>query len=126
MTTHPVLTTRRRPALLIGVGLAGLLAVGDVVTGFQAVNGEFFAPPMIGVVMIALGVLTMVLIPLVVAGRRTASWALVTARLVSALTGVPAFFVGGVPAAAVVLAAAGIALAVLVGALVLPNAGSRS
>ena len=46
-------------------------------------------------------------------------------RVASALTGLPAFFVAGVPAAAVIAASTGIVLAVIVAALIAFGMESR-
>lgn len=124
MTTSSTVTATAAPPrgrvllLRTGLVLAVLLGVGDLVTGVQAVAGDFFAPPAAGIGMIVLGVITVALVPVAWSGRRWAAWVAVAARVLSAMTALPAFFVPDVPAAAVVAASAGLLLAAAVAALV--------
>ena len=108
----------RTRSLRAGLILAALLGVGDVVTGVQAVTGEFFAPPEVGIGMIVLGVITVALVPVAWTGRRWAAWVAVAARVLSAMTALPAFFVPDVPAAGVIAASAGLLLTATVAVLV--------
>jgi len=105
--------TQRIRVLRRGLILAIILAALDVVTGILAVFGSFFAPPEVGILIIALGVLTLVVVPYAWNGRRTPALIAIVVRLLSAATGLPAFFVPDVPAAGVVAAAAGILISVL-------------
>lgn len=110
---------RHRVRLLrVGLVLAGLLGVGDVITGVQAVAGAFFAPPAVGIGMIVLGVLTVALVPVAWNGRRWPAWVAVAARVLSAVTALPAFFVPDVPAAGVIAASVGLLLSATVAVLV--------
>lgn len=127
MSTQTLAPPTRRIALLrSGLVLATLLALADLVTGLMALFGAFFAPPEIGAVMVALGAVTVALVPVAWSSRRGwAAWTIVAARLLSASTGLPAFFVPGVPAAAITTAAIGVILAVAVAVLVAFGVGSR-
>ncbi|CAN5590547.1 hypothetical protein [Microbacterium sp.] len=112
-------TREHRGVLRAGLSLAALLALGDVVAGVAAVFGGFFAPPEVGAAMIVLGIGTLVLVPFSWAGgRRWPAWTAVALRLLSSATGLPAFFIPDAPASAIVVAAAGILLAVAVAVLV--------
>ncbi len=127
MTTTVQAPPRGRTMLLrTGLGLAAALGVLDVITGVQAVAGVFFAPPEMGIAMIALGLITVVLVPMAWTGRRWPARAAVAARVLSAMTALPSFFVPGVPAAGTVAASVGILLAAAVALLVaFGMAGSR-
>lgn len=123
MATHatavaPTPTRGRTVVLRIGLGLAAVIGALDVITGVQSIAGSFFAPPVIGIVMVGLGVLTLVMVPMAWGGRRRPAWAAVAARVLSAATALPAFFAPDVPAAGVVAASAGILLAAAVAGLV--------
>lgn len=110
---------RSRVLLLrAGLILAALLGVGDVITGAQALAGKFFAPPAVGIGMIVLGVVTVALVPVAWQGRRWAAWVAVAARVLSAMTALPAFFVPDVPAAGVIAASIGLLLSAAVAVLV--------
>jgi len=104
---------QRTRVLRRGLILAIVLAALDVVTGILAVFGSFFAPPEVGIVIIALGVATLVVVPYAWNGRRTPALIAIVVRLLSAATGLPAFFVPDVPAAGIVAAAVGILISVL-------------
>jgi hypothetical protein len=108
-----------RGVLRAGLTLAALLGLGDLVAGIAAVSGGFFAPPEVGAAMIVLGIGTLALVPFSwAASRRWPAWTAVALRLLSSATGLPAFFIPDVPAPAIVVAAAGILLAVAVAVLV--------
>ena len=126
-STAAVSPPRNRVGLLrVGLGLAAVLGVLDVVTGVQAVSGEFFAPPAVGIGMIVLGLLTVAMVPMAWNGRRWPAWVAVAARVLSAMTALPAFFVPDVPAAGVVAASAGILVTGVVALLIaLGLAGRR-
>lgn len=98
-----------------GLVLLGLLSVGDL-AGPLLTDGEH--PPMsIALIGSALGLVSLVLVGFAWRGARRAVVPLIVLRVLSALSAVPAFFAGDVPAAAVaaaaiivVLTVAGIAL----------------
>ncbi|MGQ7295724.1 hypothetical protein [Quadrisphaera sp. KR29] len=138
MTTHPAtssgappVTRASRPRPLgalnhVGLALAGLLALVDLggvllvepPSGSSAQNGP---PAEVLWFAFAMGVVTLVGVALAWAGRwRTpAPRVAAVARILSALTAVPAFFVGGVPAALVVWGAVTVLLTVAAVVLVL-------
>ncbi|MDP3207980.1 MAG: hypothetical protein Q8M65_02425, partial [Rhodoglobus sp.] len=104
-------------AIRIGLALAAVLAVGDVlnaVTQFTE-NGPL-NPFAWGSALAAL--ITFVLIPFAWRGSSGAGWGIAIVRVLSSLTGLPAFFIPGVPAPFVVAAAGGILLAVLSAVLI--------
>lgn len=129
-TTHPAAlagSTRRRtgPAVRTGLILAALLAIGDVVAGIATISGDAVGTA----IAVFGGVAALVTLAALPAGWRGAEWALRTVaatRLLGALTAVPAFFVGDVPAALVIAAAVTVVLAVLVAVLVLRPARDRA
>ena len=110
----------RSKGFTTGLVIAGLLALGDLTTPLFT-DGEH--PPMVvGVVCAVLGLITAP--GIVVAWRRDSRGAvtnIIVTRLLSAMTALPAFFVDGVPAAAKVAAAVGIAVTVLAVALIAPR-----
>jgi hypothetical protein len=92
-----------------GLVLAGLLAVSDL---FSFALGPQPLPVIIASTL--LGVLTLIaLVPAWRSRQRGAVIAVAVTRIVSALLAVPAFFVGGVPAAVQATAAVIIVLAVV-------------
>jgi hypothetical protein len=95
-----------------GLVIAGLLALGDITTPFTS-DGEH--PPMfIAIICAVLGLITAVaLVPAWRTGSRSAVVAIVVTRLLSAVTALPAFFVDGVPAAIMAVAAFGVAVSLL-------------
>lgn len=110
---------RRSGMLRIGIVIAALLGVLDVAAGAMQLGGSAaLLPAGVAVAMIVLGAGTVVLVPFAWRGARWAGWTLAAMRIASALTGLPAFFVAGVPAGAVIAAAVGIFLAVAVTALI--------
>lgn len=126
MSAFPLQASEHRRVSILhgGLVLTGALAAVDIVAGVLALFGGFFAPPEIGIVMIALGVATLVLAPFSWNGRRRSpAWIAVALRLLSSAAGVPAFFVAGAPAAGIISAAAGILLAVLCAVLVASGLG---
>jgi len=118
-STHPssqhldAPVAQRTGVLRRGLILAIVLAALDVVTGILAVFGSFFAPPEVGILIIALGVATLVVVPYAWNGRRSPALIAIVVRLLSAATALPAFFVPDVPAAGIVAAAVGILISVL-------------
>lgn len=100
-----------------GLIVFGLLSLGDLASPLLT-DGEH--PPMsIALIGSAIGLISLVLVVFAWRGARRAVVPLIVLRLLSALTAVPAFFAGGVPAAAMVVAGVGIALTLLGTALVL-------
>ena len=100
-----------------GLIVFAVLSVGDL-AGPLLTDGEH--PPMsIALIGSALGLISLVLIALAWRGARRAVVPLIALRLVSGLSAVPAFFVGDVPAGALVAAGVTVVLAVLGTTLVL-------
>jgi hypothetical protein len=112
-------TTRTR----VGLVLAALLAVGDVVSAFFPTPDGVVGPPLPIVVLGGLlGIATLAAV--VVAwrsGRRGALWTVAGTRVLSALAALPAFFVD-VPALVKLLVAVFVVLTVVSVALVLAPA----
>ncbi|GAA3233055.1 hypothetical protein ACFO1B_22880 [Dactylosporangium siamense] len=108
----------------IGLTLAALLAIGDVVTPFtpplaadEATNGPPFAVIVAGAV---LGVITLVCaVHMWRTGNRISARLIAGTRILSALSAMPAFIVSGIPPIVVALVAAGVLLTVLSVVLVL-------
>jgi NADPH:quinone reductase-like Zn-dependent oxidoreductase len=128
MTTTVTTETTARPVRLsrankIGLVLALLLGVSDVIGPWTTPSGsgEGNGPPSSVLYVDALiGLVTVV--AAVIAwrtGSRVAARVVAGSRILSAISALPAFFVGGVPAALVVLAAAGILFTLLTCWLVL-------
>jgi hypothetical protein len=118
-TTSTAATVARtgRPlplAARVGLVIAALLGLADVVS-----NGAMLADGGIAIAGLALGVVTLVAAPFAWRAARPARITVAVSRVLSGLTGLPAFFVDGVPAGWVVLAAAGLVLNVVVAVLVL-------
>jgi hypothetical protein len=112
-------TTRTR----VGLVLAALLAVGDVVSAFFPTPDGVVGPPLPIVVLGGLlGIATLAAV--VVAwrsGRRGALWTVAGTRVLSALAALPAFFVD-VPALVKLLVAVFVVLTIVSVALVLAPA----
>jgi hypothetical protein len=110
-----------------GLAVLGLLSVVDLFTPLMT-DGEH--PPMeIAIGASVVGLISLVLTGYAWRGQRWPLAPLITLRIVSALLAVPAFFVSGVPAPAVVAAGVGVAATVFgVIAVLLPSrelAGAR-
>jgi hypothetical protein len=100
-----------------GLVVLGLLSLGDLASPLLT-DGEH--PPMsIALIGSALGLASLVLVVAAWRGARRAVVPLLVLRVVSALSAVPAFFAGDVPAAAMVAAGLTIALTALGTALLL-------
>jgi hypothetical protein len=123
--THPA-STKSTIAIRIGLVLAGLLSLGDLVNAYTQWSenaGDAFA-----YVSLAFGLITLVLIPFAWRGSSRAGWAVAILRVVSSLLGLPAFFIAGIPAPFVIAAAVGILLAIISAVLILvrPRATARA
>src|SRR4051794_37754181 len=106
---------RRLPlAVRIGLVVAALLGVGDVIS-----NAAMLADGGLAIAGVVLGVITLACVPIAWRGGRPARIAIAVSRVLSGLLGLPAFFVDGVPAGWVVLAAVGLVLNVGAAVLVL-------
>lgn len=118
-STGRSLPRRSSTAARLGLLIAVVLAVGDVVLGVAQLGAGETIPAAVGYFAIAAGVVTLVAVPLAWRMVRWATWLVIVVRLLSALTGAPAFFVPDVPAGLVIVAATGIVLAALVVVLLL-------
>ena len=126
MSTHSVSVRRSRTGVLrTGLILAGVLGALDIAGGIAQLSSVGLLPVVVAVAMIVFGAATLALIPFAWRGARWAGWTIATTRVTSALTGLPAFFVAGVPTAAVIAASTGIVLAVIVAALIALGVESR-
>ena len=109
----------------IGLAIAVLLALADVVSAFMPTpDGEDGPPYAVLLLCGVLGVLTLALVRPAWRGNRTAARVAVGARVLSALTSVPAFFVD-VPAGILVAVAASLALTAACAVLILIEANPR-
>jgi hypothetical protein len=100
-----------------GLIVFGLLSVADLATPL-ATDGEH--PPMsIALISAVLGLISLVLVVLAWRGQRRAVVPLIVLRLLSAASALPAFFVGDVPAAAIVAAGMAVVLTAVGTVLVL-------
>jgi hypothetical protein len=100
-----------------GLILFGLLSIGDL-AGPLLTDGEH--PPMsIALIGAVLGLISLVLVVLAWRGERRAVVPLIVLRVLSAASALPAFFLGDVPAAALVAAGVTVVLAVAGTVLVL-------
>lgn len=108
----------------IGLVLAFILGLGDIASlgtlGQTLEPGQDGPPAGVTIFSAVLGLITVVAV--VIAwrkGARGAVRAVAGTRILSLLLGLPAFFVSGVPAGAVVLTAIGVVLTVVALALIL-------
>ncbi|MFC4533822.1 hypothetical protein [Sphaerisporangium dianthi] len=109
-------STRRSPVpLRAGLVLASVLALGDVVVSVR----QFADGPVMPLAVIVVALLTCTAVPFAWRGAAWARTVVIVTRVLSALTGLPAFFVPGVPAGWVVAAASGIVLSFVVALLLL-------
>lgn len=108
-----------RKTAKVGLGLAGLLALGDVALPLVS-DGEF-PPLVVALVALAFGVATLAALLPAWRGSRVAGWVVVVTRLISVSGAVPAFFVSGVPSAAAALAGTAFLLTLACVVLVLPE-----
>ena len=103
----------------LGLVIAALLGVGDVILGASQLGPDRTIPPEISTFAIIVGVVTLVAVPFAWRGAGWATWLVVVVRLLSALSALPAFFTPDVPAGFVAGAATEVVLAVLVAVLLL-------
>jgi hypothetical protein len=122
MSTAVPDTTARRTSIpaRVGLVLAGVLAIGSIVTALP----QFADDPVVPTVNIVLSLLSLVAVPFAWRGAVWARVVVVVTCVLSALTGLPAFFFPGVPAEWILAAAAGIVLSLVVAVLLL--VGPRS
>jgi hypothetical protein len=109
----------RSKGFVTGLVIAGLLALGDLATPFTG-DGEH-PPLVIGIICAVLGLITAAGIVLARRGSRGGVTAIIVTRLLSAVAALPAFFVDGVPAGAVVAAAVGVVITLVSVALLAPR-----
>jgi len=103
VTAHTILSR-------IGIALATLLGIADVVLGATQLGPDALFPIELAVGVIVLGVATLVAVPFAWRGATWAVWVIVVTRLLSGLSPIPGFFEAGVPAEAISLAVATILL----------------
>jgi hypothetical protein len=109
----------------IGLVIAVLLAIGDIVSAFRPTpDGEEGPPYAILLVSAFLGVITLAAVVPAWRGNRSAARIAVGARILSALTSLPAFFVD-IPAGLLVAVAVSIVLTVVCAVLILAPADRR-
>ncbi|MDX6743388.1 hypothetical protein [Actinocorallia sp. A-T 12471] len=100
----------------IGLGLGAFLGFGDAIGVFTVPDdaGDQAPPQGILITCAVLGVVTLVaVVHAWRTGSRLSIRVMAASRVLSALTALPAFFVSGVPAVLVVIAATGILLTVV-------------
>ena len=121
MTANTLTQTPRATgtATRVGLVLACLLGLLDIGGGITQLGSDALLPMAVAATTIVLGLITVVLVPFAWRGAGWAGWTVIATRALSALTALPAFFVSGVPAAAVIAATAGITLTVVAIALIL-------
>jgi hypothetical protein len=109
----------------IGLAIAVLLGLADIVSAFQPTpDGEAGPPYIILLISGILGVVTLAAIVPAWRGNRTAARVVVGARILSALTSLPAFFVD-IPAGLMVAVSVSIVLTVVCAVLILAPANER-
>lgn len=108
-----------------GIVLAVFLGLVDIAFGGMQLDFTQVMPAAVGILMITAGVGTIAAAPFAWRGAAWARSVIIVLRLLSAMTGLPAFFIPGIPAGLVVAAAGGILLALLVAVLLLVNVRER-
>jgi hypothetical protein len=116
MSATTATTVRRRlpVAVRTGLVLAAVTGLADVVF-----NATMLSDGVTSIAGLVIGLLTLVAIPFAWRGSRGALIVVVVTRLLSGLSGLPAFFVDGVPAGGIIAAAVGLVLEVIVVILLL-------
>ena len=102
----------RSRAFTIGLGISVLLGLLDVVA-LAGMGAEDAPPAIVAITGAILGVITLAAAPFAWRGQRGGVAAVVVSRLLSALLGVPAFFVDEAPDWARVIVAIAIALTIV-------------
>jgi hypothetical protein len=115
MSATTTTVTHRLPvAVRTGLVLAVVTSLADVVF-----NATMLSDGITSIAGLAIGLLTLVAIPFAWRGSRGALIVVAVTRALSGLSGVPAFFIAGVPAGGVIAAAVGLVLEVVIVILVL-------
>lgn len=112
VSTHTILSR-------VGIILAALLGIADVVLGATQFGPDALFPIELAVGVLVLGIATLVAVPFAWRGAAWATWVIVVTRLVSGLSPIPGFFEAGVPVEALVLAVATIVFNLVAVVLVL-------
>ena len=108
---------KRTTGVTVGLILAGLLGLSDAI---GPLTGPGEGPPFaVLLVDSVLGVVTIVGVVFGWLGKRSGIVAVIVTRILAALSALPAFFVDGVPAGLVVVAASGIVVTIVTVWLVL-------
>lgn len=102
-----------------GLILAVVLALADTALGLGQVMAGGIIPDAVTLLLLGLAVVTLIAVPFAWRGSAGASWTVAATRILSALSGLPAFFIAGIPAMMVILATLGMVLAVAVAVLLL-------
>jgi hypothetical protein len=108
-----------RTTVRVGLVLAALLGLVDVIGGISQLGPDALLPFAVAATTIVLGLITIVVVPFAWPGAGWASWTVIVTRAVAAMTALPAFFVPGVPVPAVIAAAVTISVTVLAIVLIL-------
>jgi hypothetical protein len=109
-----------KSSMKLGLILMVVLSIGDIAT--LPLSDGHHPPLAVNIISAILGVASLPLIAMVWRGDRRALMPLVVLRVISALSAVPAFFVGGVPAPALAVASAIVAVTAAAVVLVAPRA----
>jgi drug/metabolite transporter (DMT)-like permease len=109
-----------KSSMKLGLILMVLLSIGDIAT--LPLSDGHHPPLAVSIFSAILGVASLPLIAKVWRGERRSLLPLIALRVISALTAVPAFIVGGVPTAALVGASAVVVVTAVAVVLVAPRA----
>jgi hypothetical protein len=113
----------RSRTFIVGLGLVGLLGLGDVTTWLFGVGGPGQPPVVAAVVITLLGAITLIGAGLAWQGRRGGLVAVIVTRILSGLAMLPAFTDANISSVNIVLL--GISVVLTVAALVLIWPGLR-
>jgi hypothetical protein len=105
--------------------LATLLSIADVIGGATQLGAGALLPIEVAVFSIAMGVVSLALVPFAWRGAAWAIWTLVAARALSAATAVPAFVVVGVPLEGILSASVSVVLTIVCIVLLLVKRSTR-